>query len=190
MGIGTVSGRAVLGLGSLALQGFESRAIRNRLRVVKAMIPIPDDSPPSEADEALDDLLELSRLDLYSDKIKSKALTMLIQQLGSKQYRHLADRVSHQSHDEARHDFDVISERTVMCFPTVDISSRFTDMGDDRTIYATRWTSIYEKSISKDPSDENAGPLLDFLCLVARQNELGFETVIQMEFGGLQANLP
>ncbi|KAJ7598043.1 hypothetical protein C8J56DRAFT_1042212 [Mycena floridula] len=164
-GIGTVSGRAVLGLGSLALQGFESRAIRKRLRVIKAMMPIQDDSPPPDVDEALDDLLELSRLNLYSGKTKSRSLALLFQQLGSTQHRHLADRVSRLPADE------------MSVFLTLVMLTMLSLKG--RGIYERFRTAIYKKSIPTHYLGDEAMPLLDFVVQVAKNNELAFETVIR-----------
>jgi hypothetical protein len=60
-GLGTLSGRLVIGLGDTVLRGVDHLVIRRALEMVKSIFPHDDDTAPDNIGTLYDDVLELSR---------------------------------------------------------------------------------------------------------------------------------
>jgi hypothetical protein len=60
-GLGTLSGRMVLGLGDAIRRGVENFSIRKTLGIIVSVYPHDDDVAPENVGSLYDDLLELSR---------------------------------------------------------------------------------------------------------------------------------
>lgn len=109
-GPGALSGKAILALGKGTLRVAEHILIRRRLSVISSKFPHKNDTRLEGINQMYDDLLELSRyggikspfwkanfcyrLDLYTESIRGQAVILLIVQIGSRQTRHLVDRLA------------------------------------------------------------------------------------------------
>jgi hypothetical protein len=60
-GLGTLSGRVIIGLGDAVLQGIDYLVIHRALGVIKSAFPHDDDGAPDNIGTLYDNILELSR---------------------------------------------------------------------------------------------------------------------------------
>ncbi|KAF9458476.1 hypothetical protein BDZ94DRAFT_1239966 [Collybia nuda] len=82
-GPGALSGKAVLALGKATLHGAEVIIIRRRVQVISSKFPHKDEDNVKGIESMYEDILELSRRDLYSDVIRTRALHVILVQIGS-----------------------------------------------------------------------------------------------------------
>ncbi|KAG6819597.1 hypothetical protein H0H93_010438 [Arthromyces matolae] len=90
-GPGALSGKAILALGKFTLRGAEFVIIRRRLNVLSSKFPLKDDSTIKGIDGMYGDLLELSRLNMYSNNIREKAFQILLAQISLRETRYLIE---------------------------------------------------------------------------------------------------
>ncbi|THU97287.1 hypothetical protein K435DRAFT_857801 [Dendrothele bispora CBS 962.96] len=85
VGPGSLSGRAVLALGKLTLKGVERVIIARRLSIISSKFPHSNVSGTriKGLKDMYDDLLELSRMEMYPSTIQSEAISILLAQIGS-----------------------------------------------------------------------------------------------------------
>ncbi|KIM74478.1 hypothetical protein PILCRDRAFT_702827 [Piloderma croceum F 1598] len=88
-GLNTFSGRVVIGLGDAVLQGVDHFIILRRLEVIKSAFPHDDKVAPENIGALYDDVLELSRINLYSERIREQALRILLIQINNRKTRYL-----------------------------------------------------------------------------------------------------
>ena len=62
-GIGSLSGRFILGFGKMVLRGVENVVRQRRLSQIESLCPLSDSNPPRDVDRIYDDMLELARCD-------------------------------------------------------------------------------------------------------------------------------
>ncbi|KAG6827719.1 hypothetical protein H0H92_010656 [Tricholoma furcatifolium] len=90
-GPGALSGKAIRALGKATLRGAEFVIIRAMLAIIAARFPLADTSVHAangkEVDKMYDDLLELSRRDMYANDIRERALQILLAQIGSRSFK-------------------------------------------------------------------------------------------------------
>jgi hypothetical protein len=60
-GLGSISGRVVLGLGEVILRGLDNLVILQKLEVIKSAFPHDDNTVPDNIGTLYDNVLELSR---------------------------------------------------------------------------------------------------------------------------------
>ncbi|RDB20023.1 hypothetical protein Hypma_013045 [Hypsizygus marmoreus] len=88
-GLGALSGKAILALGKVTLRGAEYIVIQRRLANITSKFPHTGAANIKNIEHIYDDLLELSRRDLYSDTVRDRVLQILLVQIASRQTRHL-----------------------------------------------------------------------------------------------------
>ncbi|KAH8078395.1 hypothetical protein BXZ70DRAFT_660214 [Cristinia sonorae] len=88
VGLGTLSGRALVAFGGIALRGVENVNIRLRLRSIASQAKQDADRIPRSL---VADLLELQRVGLYSDNVRTKAWVLIIELLGMGQASKILD---------------------------------------------------------------------------------------------------
>ncbi|KAF9466981.1 hypothetical protein BDZ94DRAFT_95506 [Collybia nuda] len=88
-GLGVISGRAILALGNFTLRGAEYVIIRRRLNTIASNFPHRNTCHIQGIDQMYRDILELSRRGLYHDTIRTRALTIILVQVGSRQTQQL-----------------------------------------------------------------------------------------------------
>ncbi|KAH8078406.1 hypothetical protein BXZ70DRAFT_661161 [Cristinia sonorae] len=75
-GIGSLSGKAIMAVGSLVIKGIEVVDIRVRLRRIAVQLGREGDGLISEA--AMDDLFEFQRSGLYPHKVRRRAMELVV----------------------------------------------------------------------------------------------------------------
>ncbi|KAF9463077.1 hypothetical protein BDZ94DRAFT_1322157 [Collybia nuda] len=84
-GPGALSGKAILALGKATLRGAENLMIRRRLQAIDEKFPHNNEDEFPEAERMYQDVLELSRRDMYPDVHRSRALRIILVQIGTRQ---------------------------------------------------------------------------------------------------------
>ncbi|KAJ7751920.1 hypothetical protein DFH07DRAFT_941562 [Mycena maculata] len=86
-GPGALTGKAILALGKATLRGAERVVILRRMITIKAHLPCYDEgiggTRAAFMDGIFDDLLELSRPELYPDSIRHQAMELILIQIAS-----------------------------------------------------------------------------------------------------------
>jgi hypothetical protein len=80
VGIGSLSGRFIYGIGNVILHGVEDvTVIQRRISDIKSRCPLYDDNPPEDVELIYYDLLELARCALIRSVDSTRALITLAQ---------------------------------------------------------------------------------------------------------------
>ncbi|KAJ7194933.1 hypothetical protein GGX14DRAFT_404292 [Mycena pura] len=96
-GPGALAGKAILALGKATVRAVEQVIILRRLATIRAHLPCTDDDGGSESEfmgRLFDDLLELSRPELYPDSIRHSAMELVLIQVASLQTDYLVNCLS------------------------------------------------------------------------------------------------
>ncbi|KAJ7887306.1 hypothetical protein B0H14DRAFT_3127662 [Mycena olivaceomarginata] len=93
-GPGALTGKAILAMGKAIVRGAEHLIIVRRLAAIKAVMPCKDNNDDLRIASMFADLLELSRLCLYPDDIRIKAMEIIVAQIATEQTRHLRMSIS------------------------------------------------------------------------------------------------
>lgn len=113
-GPGTLSGRAIKSLGEASLRGFDKLLVRYRLAKIHSNLQ----SQPVSYDKMLkihDDLLEMSRMDVYDYGVRHKALRIILMQVGSRETVHLTTCITKWPQE----DIQVFLSEIIPCIPLV-----------------------------------------------------------------------
>ncbi|KAF8152823.1 hypothetical protein K438DRAFT_1987689 [Mycena galopus ATCC 62051] len=96
-GPGSLSGRALLALGKAAIRGAERVVIAKRMAVLRAQLPCSEERTGADTsflDGIFDDLVELSRPELYPDSIRIPAMELILIHIGSRHTTYLINSLS------------------------------------------------------------------------------------------------
>ncbi|KAF5388069.1 hypothetical protein D9615_000767 [Tricholomella constricta] len=159
-GPGSLTGKAILALGKATLRSAEYVLIRRRLNVIASKFPLADSDASNVRgiEQMYDDLLELSRLEMYSDTIRDRALRILLVQIGIRQTRHMIKSLKKWPDIEIQ----LFLTEFLLLLDSIRLSQR--DAKDEATIKA------YQGAIAAWESHSIA-PFIDFCERLARSPE-------------------
>ncbi|KAF7340422.1 hypothetical protein MVEN_01962100 [Mycena venus] len=170
-GPGALAGRAILALGKAAIRGAELVVIVKRMAIIQDHLPYSDERPDggdtseSFMDRIFDDLLELSRPELYPDGIRIAAMELILAQIASGHTSYLYNCLSKWLLDDLR----------VLLAEIISVSM-FCGCG----FMEPRLTNAY---LSALPEDRHPlVPCIVFIADLARQNETTFEAALLSKF--------
>ncbi|KAJ6501778.1 hypothetical protein DFH09DRAFT_298375 [Mycena vulgaris] len=168
-GPGALAGKAILALGKATLRGAERLVIFRRMVAIKARLPCLDDERSGAdtcfMDGIFDDLVELSRPELYPESIRQPAMELILAQIASGHTTYLLNSLSKWLPD------DLI----VLIAEIISISMFCRD-----GFLEGRLSDAYIFALPE--GCHPLGPCTSFLSELARQNQTTFEAVIMSKF--------
>ncbi|KAL0955335.1 hypothetical protein HGRIS_004218 [Hohenbuehelia grisea] len=171
-GPGTLSGKAIKALGEATLRGVEKVVIRWRLATINSSLNRNPDSPSGSVDKLekiLDDVLELSRLDFYTPKVRQQALRLIMMQIGSLETTQLIKCVVKWPAEEIQ----IFLSEFMMCMPLL-----WNDV--DAPDYQWELLELYKSSQSASAEH----PLIPFLTFLQQLSEAGPDACHAIISGG------
>ncbi|KAJ7669065.1 hypothetical protein B0H17DRAFT_1142217 [Mycena rosella] len=167
-GPGSLAGKAILALGKATIRGAERVVIFRRMATIRAHLPCRDERTGSHArfmDEIFDDLLELSRPEVYPDGIRQAAMELILPQIASGHTAYLINSVSKWLLDDV---ILLVTEIMLVCM--------FCGYGfPERALMGAYVSALPE---GRNP----LGPGISFISELAQQNETTYEAVILSKF--------
>ncbi|KAJ7111227.1 hypothetical protein C8R44DRAFT_883054 [Mycena epipterygia] len=167
-GPGSLAGKAILALGKATVRGAEHMVISRRMATVRRLLPYHRDRNGADAhvmDGIFDDLLELSRPELYPDSIRHPAMEMILTQIACARTTYIINSVSKWLLD------DLILLITEIMSVGMFCRSGFLE---------PRLTDAYLSALPR--GRHPLEPCISFISELARQNETTFEAAILSKF--------
>ncbi|KAJ7250182.1 hypothetical protein B0H12DRAFT_1121125 [Mycena haematopus] len=167
-GPGALAGKAILALGKAAIRGAERVVISKRMAILRVHLPCSEERAgphTSFMDEVFDDLVELSRPELYPDSIRILAMELILAQIGSGHTAYLINSLS-----------KWVLEDIIMLVREIISVSMFSGCG----FMEPRLVNAYVCALPE--STRPLEPCLAFITELAQQNETTFEAVIHSKF--------
>ncbi|KAJ7660871.1 Alpha/Beta hydrolase protein [Mycena polygramma] len=158
-GPGALAGKAILALGKATIRGAERVVIFKRMMVLREHLPCYDEGGAANSfmDRIFDDLLELSRPDLYPDSVRISAMELVLNQIAS---GHTAYLVNCLSRSWLLDDLILLITEVMFMEP-----------------------SLVKAFISALPEGRHPlGPCVIFIAELAQQNETTFEAAVLSKF--------
>ncbi|KAJ3748522.1 hypothetical protein DFH05DRAFT_1520119 [Lentinula detonsa] len=159
-GPGSLAGKALFSFGILTLKGVEQIIISRRLSVIATHFPHHNTERIIGLPGMYADLLELSRIHLYSDSTRMRALQLLFAQVASRSTAHLL--------------------KALLVWPLVEVNLLLSELL--RTSYLVEHTlehsliSSYRQHLSQW-EDHSLAPIIDFLQDVGTSSEQGWSII-------------
>ncbi|KZP08426.1 hypothetical protein FIBSPDRAFT_938982 [Athelia psychrophila] len=156
-GPGALTGKALVAIGEKALRVVEDLILRKKLRAYQPRFPHNDEDSfrGPDMDEMYNDILEMSRQDLYGESIRFRARKMLLIQVGCRQTKRLISALLEWPEEEIR----------LFMVSVFDEMSMFWTLPQwltNRT-FVSKWSSNGYFSSQADDEHHAAMPLLAFI---------------------------
>ncbi|KAJ7744161.1 hypothetical protein B0H16DRAFT_1889739 [Mycena metata] len=167
-GPGSLAGKAILAMGKATLRGAERVVIFKRMTTIQAHLPCYDervDVDTSFMDRIFDDLLELSRLELYPDSVRIWAMELILTQIASSHTAYLIACLSNWLLDDL-----------ILLISELMSVSMFCRYGFLEPRLAQAYT------VALPGGRHPLGPCIAFLSELAAQNETTYEATIASKF--------
>ncbi|KAJ3795360.1 hypothetical protein GGU11DRAFT_747125 [Lentinula aff. detonsa] len=165
-GPGSLAGKALFSFGKLTLKGVEQIIISRRLSVIATHFPHHNTDKIIGLPGMYADLLELSRIHLYSDSTRMRALQLLFGQVASRSIAHLL--------------------KALLVWPLVEVNLLLSELlrcfDPQRTSYLAEYTlehsliSSYRQHLSQW-EDHSLAPVIDFLQDIGTSSEQGWSII-------------
>ncbi|KAJ3877066.1 hypothetical protein F5051DRAFT_409650 [Lentinula edodes] len=183
-GPGTLSGKAIKSLGEASLRGVEKLVVRWRLAKINAILPglnSGNSSPkyPASAEQLekiYDDLLELSRLDFYDEKVRQRALRLIMMQIGSREASQLLLCVVKWPKEE----ITIFLSEMMPCIPLLWYSETSSVVEAD-TKARLELIAVYRSSLLPSETHEVL-PFINLISRLAQEHEGSCRAVIESGF--------
>ncbi|KAF5384538.1 hypothetical protein D9757_006445 [Collybiopsis confluens] len=156
-GLGSSTGKAIFTVGKLTLKGIEQLIISRRLASISAQFPHLDIDNIPKLHSMYMDLLEFSRIDMYSHSTRTRAIQILMRQIARRRTTSLAVALSTWSVVEVKL---LISEIISWFDPTRKMEYERAILSDYRD-HLSKW------------EEHSLAPVIDFLRDLASYTELG-----------------
>ncbi|KAJ7744187.1 hypothetical protein B0H16DRAFT_1560434 [Mycena metata] len=167
-GPGSLAGKAILAMGKATLRGAERVVIFKRMTTIQAHLPCYDervDVDTSVMDIIFDDLLELSRPELYPDSVRIWAMELILTQIASFHTAYLIACLSNWLFDDL-----------ILLISELISISMFCRCGFLEPRLAHAYTAALPGGCHP------LGPCIAFISEVAAQNETTYEATIASKF--------
>ncbi|KAJ3829636.1 hypothetical protein F5880DRAFT_283035 [Lentinula raphanica] len=168
-GPGSLAGKALFNVGRLTLRGVEQIIISRRLSVIATHFPHRNTDRIAGLTEMYADLLELSRIHLYSDAIRTRALQLLFAQIASRSTLHLINAISVWPLTEV----NLLLSELLECFDPRR------SLVEDHPKHVL--LSVYQQHLSKW-EEHSLAPLINFLQDFATSDEQRWSTICASGF--------
>ncbi|KAJ3772759.1 hypothetical protein FB446DRAFT_735489 [Lentinula raphanica] len=168
-GPGSLAGKALFNVGRLTLRGVEQIIISRRLSVIATHFPHRKTDRIAGLTEMYADLLELSRIHLYSDAIRTRALQLLFAQIASRSTLHLINAISVWPLTEVK----LLLSGLLECFDPRR------SLVEDHPKHVL--LSVYQQHLSKW-EEHSLAPLINFLQDFATSDEQRWSTICASGF--------
>ncbi|KAJ7864312.1 hypothetical protein B0H14DRAFT_2736669 [Mycena olivaceomarginata] len=167
-GPGALTGRAVLALGKAVIRGAERVVIAKRIAIIRDHVPYSRERvglDTSFMDRIFDDLLELSRPELYPDSIRILAMELILTQIASTQTTYLIHCLSKWFLDDL-----------ILLITEIISVSLFCESG----FIEPRLVNAYLSALPE--GSQPLEPCIAFIAELAQQNGTTFEAAILSKF--------
>ncbi|KAF7367717.1 hypothetical protein MSAN_00835500 [Mycena sanguinolenta] len=167
-GPGALAGKAILALGKAAIRGAERVVIAKRMAVLRSHLPCSDDRAgphTSFMDEVFDDLVELSRPELYPDSIRIPAMELILTQISSGHTTYLIHSLS-----------KWLLEDIILLVKEIVSTSMFSKCGFMEPSLVNAYVGALPESTHP------LVPCIEFIAKLAQQNDTTFEAAIHSKF--------
>ncbi|KAJ6459665.1 hypothetical protein C8R45DRAFT_1221372 [Mycena sanguinolenta] len=167
-GPGTLTGRAILALGKAAIRGAERVVIAKRISIMRSHLPCLEERAgphTSFMDGVFDDLVELSRPELYSDSIRIPAMELILTQISSGHTSYLINSLS-----------AWLLEDIILLVKEIVSVSMFCKCGFMEPSLVNAYVGALPESTHP------LVPSIEFITKLAQQNDTTFEAVIHSNF--------
>ncbi|KAJ7320717.1 hypothetical protein DFH08DRAFT_890073 [Mycena albidolilacea] len=167
-GPGALTGKAVLALGKAVIRGAERVIIAKRIAVIRDHVPCLRERvglDTSFMDRIFDDLLELSRPELYPDSIRILAMELILNQIAFTQTTYMIHCLS-----------KWILDDLILLMTEIISVSLFCESG----FIEPRLVNAYLSALPK--GSQPLEPCIAFIAELAQQNGTAFEAAILSKF--------
>ncbi|GAV99217.1 hypothetical protein LENED_000659 [Lentinula edodes] len=161
-GPGSLTGKALFNFGKFTLKGFEQLIISRRLLAIGAHFPHHNADRIVGLAAMYADLLELSRIQLYPDSTRTRALQLLLGQIASRSTAHLMKALLIWPVVEVK----LLISELLQCFDPLSIFN----LVENNLPHAL--VSPYQQHLSQW-EDHSLAPIVDFLQDFASASEQG-----------------
>ncbi|KAJ7038699.1 hypothetical protein C8F04DRAFT_1179379 [Mycena alexandri] len=163
-GPGSLAGKAILAMGKATIRGAERVVIFKRMTTIQAHLPCWDeraDGDTSFMDRVFDDLLELSRPELYPESVRIWAMELILIQIASSHTAYLIACLSNW----------LLDDLILLITELMSVKSSFLE---------PRLANVYRSSLPD--GHHSLGPCIAFISELAAQNETTYEATILSKF--------
>ncbi|KAJ3896406.1 hypothetical protein GG344DRAFT_72238 [Lentinula edodes] len=165
-GPGSLTGKALFNFGKFTLKGFEQLIISRRLLAIGAHFPHHNADRIVGLPAMYADLLELSRIQLYPDSTRTRALQLLLGQIASRSTAHLMKALLIWPVVEVK----LLISELLQCFDPLSIFN----LVENNLPHAL--VSSYQQHLSQW-EDHSLAPIVDFLQDFASASEQGWSII-------------
>ncbi|KAJ7695622.1 hypothetical protein B0H14DRAFT_3658442 [Mycena olivaceomarginata] len=165
---GALTGKALLALGKAVIRGAERVIIAKRIAIIRDHVPCSQERGglnTSFMDRIFDDLLELSRPELYPDSIRILAMELILNQIASTQTTYLIHCLSKWPLDDL-----------ILLMTEIMSVSLFCESGFIEPHLANAYVPALPEG------SQPLEPCIAFIAELAQQNRMTFEAAILSKF--------
>ncbi|KAJ6605344.1 hypothetical protein DFH09DRAFT_1067619 [Mycena vulgaris] len=169
-GPGALAGKAILAMGKAVVRGADYILISRRVATIKAAMPCLDGQSRS-LEMMFDDLLELSRPDLYPDAVRIQAMQIILVQIATEQTHHLRRSISKWEIEYA----DLVALLSEIIGDCFIFEARLENSMLPEDFFDEKLVDAYLTALPKE--SHPSSPCIGFMAEVAQLNGVTFRAV-------------